>query len=84
LHRWNAPDGYAYFVALSPDNRLVALASPEGKPSVWDAASGRCLRQLVGHDGATTEAIFSPDGKLLATCGDDGNILVWDLSDLPR
>ena len=53
---------------------------------LWDAATGKLLHELRGHEEKTPHhfpsmlyaCAFSPDGKLLATGDKVGHIVVWD------
>ena len=66
------------FLALSPDNRILALPSPEGYGvRLWDLVEDRELRILSGHADHTFSARFSPDGHWLATCSPDQTIKLW-------
>ena len=47
---------------------------------LWDAATGRKLRTLAGHDGYAYSIAFSPDGNTLATGGRDSKIRLWDVA----
>ena len=82
---------YLTALALSPDSRLLATRAGDDRVRLWDAATGRELRQLAGHDGEASCVRFSPDGKLLASAGrsyyrpwhDVGAgtaLTLWDLS----
>lgn len=64
-------------LAVSADGRLLALAgepeSPTGDAVVQlrDAATGRLLHRLAGHEGPVRSLAFSPRGDLLATLTGD-------------
>jgi WD40 repeat protein/transcriptional regulator with XRE-family HTH domain len=70
-------------VAWSPDGTRLVGGGDDGHVYVWDAADGRLLLQLAGHQGAVMSIAFSPDGSRLATSsglGDSGQLVVWDAS----
>jgi RNA polymerase sigma factor (sigma-70 family) len=58
-------------VAFSPDGRLLATATMAQNPAIqiWDFATGRELRRLLGHRATIFRLVFSPDGKTLASGG---------------
>ncbi|MEX0678198.1 MAG: hypothetical protein WD063_14035 [Pirellulales bacterium] len=82
-------------VAFSPDGRLIATgtgATPTGDVAaqrvpagddnavrLWDAASGRLVRELKGHGHAVASVAFSPDSRRLATGSFDGTLRLWDV-----
>ncbi len=66
-------------VALSPDDRTLALADNNGTVDFVDTASGRRLGSLrLPDDGTPISAAFSPDGRtfLASPATDDGGLAV--------
>ena len=65
---------------FSRDGRLVVTTSWWKKVAeVWDAATGRAVCSLKGHDGFVTSAHFSPDSKQVLTASMDGTAHVWSV-----
>jgi len=54
-------------VATSPDGKTVATGSIDRIVRLWDAASGKLVRDFHGHMNPVYVVAFSPDGKLLAS-----------------
>jgi WD40 repeat protein len=64
-------------VALSPDGeRLASLRTGQGV-LVWEAATGRKVREL-GETGALNAVAHSADGRWIAAGGADTTVRVWD------
>ncbi len=71
----------------SPDGRFLAVssaASVDGSPRraivrIWDAATGRSLLGLRGHEHRVSGLAWSADGKRLATASQDRTVRVWDV-----
>jgi RNA polymerase sigma factor (sigma-70 family) len=64
---------------FSPDGRT--LATTWGRTVVlWEVATGRPRRQLVGHAGSVGDVVFSADGRRLVSGSSDCTALVWDLT----
>jgi WD40 repeat protein len=73
------PRGRRTAVAFSHDGRLLAWGTPGGEIELWDAAGGRLVETLRGHEGAVRCLAFSPDGAWLASGGVDGAVRLWSV-----
>jgi serine/threonine protein kinase/WD40 repeat protein len=77
LAAWpDQPGGYA--MAWSADDRLLAVATVQGRVSVWNVERGELVSVLDGHTRAVTRAQFAQRGHLLATTSWDGTTRLWD------
>lgn len=73
-----SPHGAVAAIASANDGKLIATGSWDGTAKLWDTASGRVVRQLVGgHTGYINSIDFSADGQLAATASDDGTVRLW-------
>ena len=64
--------------AFSPDGRRIVTASNDKTARIWDAATGRQLAVLSGHDEPVRTAAFSPDGRRIVTASADQTARIWD------
>jgi WD40 repeat protein len=55
----------------------VVTALGDGTARLWDAASGKPLVVLHGHEGPVASAAFSPDGAKVVTASDDRTARIW-------
>jgi len=66
--------------AFSPDSRLLVTPSGGGSAArVWDAETGRLVKELPRAPRKTSHLLFSPDGRLFLTASDAG-VTLWDAS----
>ena len=65
-------------MAWSPDGKRLATGSRDSTAKVWDAATGKELLTLSGHEVGVSSVAWSPDGKRLATGSEDNTAKVWD------
>jgi WD40 repeat protein len=72
--------GPIYTVSYSPDGRILASAGEDRTIKLWDVATRREIRNLVGHDSLVTSLTISRDGKLLASGSMDARVMVWDIA----
>jgi WD40 repeat protein len=72
----------------TPDGKHVVSVADDMYARVWNAADGKLVHELKGHEEKTPHHYFSmlyacavtPDGKHLATGDKTGKIVIWDLS----
>ena len=67
-------------VAFSPDGKRLATASDDKQVILWDAATGRPLRQLRGHQNIVFGVTFSADGSQLLSASRDNTLRLWDVA----
>jgi WD40 repeat protein len=70
-------------LALSPDNRVVAVGDARGLIRLWDLVTGEERGQLPGHQGPILDLAFTPDGRRLISGSADLTALVWDIGSRP-
>ncbi|TWU78366.1 hypothetical protein ED733_008669 [Metarhizium rileyi] len=68
-------------IALSPDNKILAVSLLQNLIGVWHVAtgSGDSARVLKGHDEAFRDFTFAGDSKTLGSVSTDGTICLWDI-----
>ncbi len=69
-------------LAISRDGKVLVSASgfADSAIRVWDAGTGRLIRQLDGHTAWVSEIVFSRDGRQLISSAADQTIRFWDTS----
>ena len=65
-------------MALSPDGAVLATGGKSVR--LWDARTGKPLRQLLGHLKRTQAITFSADGRLLISGGSYGTTNAWEVA----
>jgi WD40 repeat protein len=63
---------------FSADGTTVLTASKDDTARLWDAASGKELQVLRGHETGVKSAQFSADGKTVLTASWDQTARLWD------
>lgn len=71
--------GRFYDVEFSKDSTQLITAGQDGSIRFWDAATGKQLRTLMGHDSEVRTLAWSRGHKLLASGSGDKTIRLWDL-----
>ena len=56
----------------------IVTASSDKTARIWDAANGKEIAVLRGHDNSVWSAAFSPDGSRIVTASDDNTARIWD------
>ena len=66
-------------VAWSSDESQIASCSSDRTVRLWSPSTGRCVRTLLGHEGAVLGVSFLDDAGLrVLSCGLDNAILLWN------
>jgi WD40 repeat protein/Flp pilus assembly protein TadD len=78
--------GEMFQVTYSPDGKYLAATSGDfdqtiqkrsGAITLWDAATGKELRTLQGHNRNVNSLAFTPDSQRLISASDDGTVKIW-------
>jgi WD40 repeat protein len=81
LWSWKPPiaQSIMWTIALSPDEKCLAVAGNASTIRVLDMADGKVLGGFVNANFQVQHLAFHPDGKLVSA---DQALRVWDLADL--
>src|SRR6185436_19751247 len=71
--------GFSTCVALVPGRGLVVAGGSDRVVRLWDAASGRFLREMEGHKDAVTSV--AAGASVIASASRDGSVRLWSLED---
>lgn len=65
--------------------RLGSLLSgcADGEVRLWDVAAKRCLRRLLGHQGAVRGISLTPSGEAAVTASTDCTVKLWKVPFAP-
>ncbi len=66
-------------IAHSPDGRFVVTTHEDTSVRLREAATGKFLKSLKGHDDVVSAVAFSPDSKTLATGSYDQTVKLWNV-----
>ncbi len=80
-HNASAHDGWLRDLAVSPDDRLVVTCGRDRMIRIFDAHSGKPVRQWQGGEHDLLRVAIAPDGQRLATGDTRGRIREWKLED---
>ena len=73
--------GKVFYLAFSPDSKLLASAGENKTINLWDVTTYKELNRLRAHTSAVTGVAFSPDGKTLASSSNDKTLILWNVAD---
>lgn len=76
-----APDNTVLALAWSLDGATLVVGGTDRRIHFFQAADGKHLRSLAGHNGAVTALAYSADGKTLASAAKDRTVRLWRSSD---
>src|SRR5262249_2157392 len=83
-------EGLIWGLAFSPDSRRIAAVTAKNKFDlitgdsdralrVWDVASGRVVRTMMGPAAGSEGVLWAPAGRVLAAGGEDPGIRLWEV-----
>ncbi len=65
-------------LAISPNGRHIATASPRNTARIWETTTGREIYRFQ-HEGQVRAVAFTADGHYLASGSEDGSVRLWDV-----
>ncbi len=68
-------------IALSPDQKLWAIARADNSIQIAQATDGKVINTLSGHAAPVKGLAFSPDGAKLYSASADKTLRAWNLAD---
>jgi WD40 repeat protein len=67
-----------FSAVFSPDNNQILTAHADKTARLYDATSGRQIREFRGHSSIVYSAAFSRSGRYIVTAGGDGEVRIWE------
>lgn len=71
---------WIYAVSISPNGKILATGSYNGKIHLWNLENRSFLHVLSGHSDAVESLTFTQDSQTLLSGGWDNDVKVWDLT----
>ena len=69
-------------VAISPDDKLIAVGSSDSVIRIWETQSGNLVERLRGHQQPVTCVSFFVNGAIILSGNADGTVKQWDINRL--
>ena len=66
-------------LAISPNNKTLALTNGGVNVGLWSLETGQFLKQFKGHTNQVNTVSFNHDGKKIITASHDGTSKVWNV-----
>lgn len=66
--------------SLTHDGERFVSGGSNGTLALFETATGRKLRDLIGHSGDVYDVAVAPDGSTLVSGSADGTMRLWDLA----
>jgi len=72
-------DAEVWIIALSPNGKIVASGSFDGKVRLWDVEMKKVVAKWTGHTGIVSSLCWSVDGERVVSGSRDTTMRVWDV-----
>lgn len=66
--------------AFAPDGKSMVTGHNDGLIRFWDVSSGKRVRKMKAHNGATLSIAFNINGKYIVSGGQDKTVRMWDVA----
>jgi len=67
-------------LGLSNNKKMLVTGGNDKSVVIWDIATGKPLKTLLGHTWKVNSVSFSKNDQYLVSTGNDGEIRVWDVN----